>query len=106
MRIYVDVLRGIPSLVLILFSYYGLALIGLNISAFSAGVVALSGFCIAHMAETFRGAIHSLPTGQTEPAKALGLTFPPGTDAQAVGSGPIGSLRLDLGGRRSLKHKN
>src|SRR3546814_8533912 len=31
MRIYVDVLRGIPILVLILFSYYGLALIGLNI---------------------------------------------------------------------------
>lgn len=75
MRVYVDVLRGIPILVLILFSYYGLALVGVNISAFSAGVVALSGFCIAHMSETFRGAIDSIPIGQTEAAKAIGLTF-------------------------------
>ena len=36
MRLYVDVLRGIPILVLVLFSYYGLALVGVNISAFSA----------------------------------------------------------------------
>lgn len=75
MRVYVDVLRGIPILVLILFSYYGLALIGVNISAFSAGVVALAGFCSAHMSETFRGAIDSIPVGQTEAAKAIGLTF-------------------------------
>lgn len=75
MRLYVDVLRGIPILVLILFSYYGLALFGVNISAFAAGVVALSGFCIAHMSETFRGAIDSIPVGQTEAAKAIGLTF-------------------------------
>ncbi len=76
MRLYVDVLRGIPVLVLILFSYYGLALLGVNISAFTAGVVALSGFCSAHMSETFRGAIDSIPAGQTEAAKAIGLTFP------------------------------
>ncbi len=75
MRLYVDVLRGIPVLVLILFSYYGLALLGVNISAFTAGVVALAGFCSAHMSETFRGAIDSIPVGQTEAAKAIGLTF-------------------------------
>ena len=75
MRVYVDVLRGIPILVLILFSYYGLALIGLNISAFTAGVVALAGFCSAHMSEIFRGAIGSIPVGQAEAAKAIGLTF-------------------------------
>ena len=76
MRLYVDVLRGIPVLVLILFSYYGLALLGVNISAFTAGIVALAGFCSAHMSETFRGAIDSIPVGQTEAAKAIGLTFP------------------------------
>jgi polar amino acid transport system permease protein len=76
MRLYVDVLRGIPVLVLILFSYYGLALLGVNISAYTAGVVALAGFCSAHMSETFRGAIESIPAGQTEAAKAIGLTFP------------------------------
>nr|HMN87625.1 ABC transporter permease subunit [Bauldia sp.] len=42
---YVEVVRGIPVLVLILFSYYGLALLGIQISPFTAGVVALGGFC-------------------------------------------------------------
>ena len=41
MRGYVDLIRGIPSLVLIFFSFYGTALLGLNISAFAAGVLAL-----------------------------------------------------------------
>ena len=72
-RAYVDVLRGIPVLVLIFASFYGLALVGLEISAFLGGVVALSAFCGAHMSETIRGAIDSIPAGQTEAAKAIGL---------------------------------
>lgn len=75
LRIYVDAVRGIPVLVLILFSYYGLALLGVHISPFTAGVVALGGFCGAHMSETVRGALESIPIGQTEAAKAIGLRF-------------------------------
>ncbi len=75
MRGYVDIMRGIPVLVLILFWYYGLALFKINISSFWAGVIALAGFCTAHMAETMRGAIELLPQGQTEAAKAIGLHF-------------------------------
>jgi polar amino acid transport system permease protein len=74
-RFYVDVMRGIPPLVLILFWYYGLALFKINIPAFWAGVIALGGFCAAHMSETIRGAIQSIPQGQTEAAKAIGLRF-------------------------------
>jgi polar amino acid transport system permease protein len=74
-RLYVDVLRGIPLLVLILFTYYGLALFGLNIAAFWAGVVALAGFATAHVAENFRGAVTSIPVSQMEAAKAIGLPF-------------------------------
>ena len=72
-RIYVDTLRGIPVLVLILASYYGLSLANIQISAFTAGAVALGGFCGAHVSETVRGALGSIPVGQTEAAKALGL---------------------------------
>lgn len=72
-RAYVDILRGIPVLVLIFASFYGLALLGLDISAFLGGVVALSAFCGAHMSETVRGALASIPEGQTEAAKAIGL---------------------------------
>ncbi|MBV8563829.1 MAG: amino acid ABC transporter permease [Methylobacteriaceae bacterium] len=73
LRIYVDTLRGIPVLVLILASYYGLSLAKIQISAFTAGVVALGGFCGAHVSETVRGALGSIPIGQTEAAKAIGL---------------------------------
>ena len=51
MRFYVDLIRGVPSLVLIFFSFYGTSLLGLDISAFTAGVFALAvsepadGFC-------------------------------------------------------------
>jgi polar amino acid transport system permease protein len=74
-RLYVDVLRGIPVLVLILFAYYGLALFKINVPPFWAGVIALAAFSTAHIAETIRGGIESLPQGQTEAAKAIGLQF-------------------------------
>jgi len=74
-RLYVDVMRGIPVLVLILFTYYGLALFGINVPAFWAGVIALSGFATAHIAETLRGAVQSVPQGQMEAGKAIGLRF-------------------------------
>ena len=74
-RLYVDMMRGIPLLVLILFTYYGLALFGINIAAFWAGVIALGAFATAHVAENFRGAVESVPAGQMEAAKAIGLTF-------------------------------
>jgi polar amino acid transport system permease protein len=74
-RGYVDFMRGIPVLVLILFTYYGLALFRINISAYWAGIVALSAFATAHVAETLRGAVQSIPAGQMEAAKAIGLRF-------------------------------
>ena len=37
--------------------------------------MALGGFCGAHMSETVRGAIESIPVGQTEAGKAIGLSF-------------------------------
>lgn len=74
-RLYVDLVRGIPVLVLILFLYYGLALFTINIPAKWAGVLALGAFCAAHVGETIRGAIQSIPAGQSEAAEAIGLTF-------------------------------
>jgi polar amino acid transport system permease protein len=74
-RLYVDIVRGIPVLVLILLTYYAPAVFKLNLPAYWAGVAALAAFCAAHVAETVRGAIQSLPVGQTEAAKAIGLRF-------------------------------
>jgi len=74
-RIYVDFMRGIPVLVLIFFSFYGLSLLGLDIGPFVAGAVALAAFCTAHIAELARGALASIPIGQTEAAMSIGLSF-------------------------------
>jgi polar amino acid transport system permease protein len=74
-RVYVDTVRGIPLLVLIFSVFYGLPAMGMQISAFVAAVLALSIFGTAHVSEVVRGAMDSIPDGQTEAAKAIGLTF-------------------------------
>jgi polar amino acid transport system permease protein len=74
-RLYSDLIRGIPVLVLIFFVYYGLPALGLNLDAFWAAVAALTAFKTAHVIEIVRGAIQSIHYGQTDAAKAIGLTF-------------------------------
>jgi len=74
-RFYVDTLRGIPQLVLIFAIFYGFPAIGLQVSAMIAGILALSLFCGAHVAEIVRGAVASIPRGQTDAALGLGLSF-------------------------------
>lgn len=74
-RGYTDFIRGTPVLVLVLASYYILSTIGINLDPFEAGVLALSVFCSSHVGEIVRGALQTIPRGQTEAAKAIGLTF-------------------------------
>lgn len=74
-RIYSDFLRGTPVFVLILACFYILSVVGIQLSAVQAGVFALTLFCSSHVGEIVRGALISIPQGQTEAAKAIGLTF-------------------------------
>jgi polar amino acid transport system permease protein len=74
-RLYVDTVRGIPLLVLIFAIFYGFPLLGLRVSAIVAAVIALSIFCGAHISELVRGGVDSIPRGQTDAAKAIGLKF-------------------------------
>ena len=75
-RIYTDILRGTPVLVLILACYYILSVIGIQLTAFQAGTFALALFCSSHVGEILRGALLAIPKGQTDAAKSIGLTFP------------------------------
>ena len=75
-RILVDIVRGTPVLVLILATYYMPAGLGLSPGPITAGIVALTIFCAAHVGETLRGALLAIPRGQTDAARATGLTFP------------------------------
>jgi polar amino acid transport system permease protein len=74
-RAYSDFLRGVPLLVLIFFVYYGLPVFRINLTNFVAAVLALSAFKTAHVIELVRGAVQSIPRGQTDAGKAIGLTF-------------------------------
>jgi len=74
-RMYSDFLRGIPLLVLIFFVYYGLPVFRINLTNFWAAIFALSAFKTAHVIEIVRGAVQSIPRGQTDAGRAIGLTF-------------------------------
>lgn len=75
-RLFVDYVRGTPVFVLVLASFYLLTEIGVHLTAFQAGLFALTVFCSTHVGENLRGALLSLPRGQMEAGKAIGLTFP------------------------------
>jgi polar amino acid transport system permease protein len=76
-RIYSDVIRGIPVLVLIFSVYYGLPPLGINLDNFVSAVTALTLFTTAQVVEITRGALQSIHFGQTEAGKAIGLGFWP-----------------------------
>ncbi len=74
-RIYVDFIRGTPVFVLVLASFYILSVIGIQLTAFQAGILAITAFCSTHVGEMVRGALAAIPRGQSEAAMAIGLTF-------------------------------
>ncbi len=73
-RTYVELVRAIPLLVIILWMYYGLPImVGLQLSFLVAGLLALALSDSAFEAEIFRAGIQSIEVGQTEAARSLGL---------------------------------
>jgi len=75
LRIFSDVLRGTPLLVVIFTIYYLLPFAGLNLQPMPSVVLALVAFKTAHVGEITRGALQSIAPGQTDAAKAIALTF-------------------------------
>ncbi len=75
-RVYVETVRAVPILVLILWVYYGLPVVaGITIGVFWAGVIALALSDSAFQAEIFRAGIQSIARGQIEAAQSLSLTY-------------------------------
>jgi His/Glu/Gln/Arg/opine family amino acid ABC transporter permease subunit len=73
-RGYVSFIRGVPLLVIIFLVYFGLPGIGLTLSAFLSGAIALGLNSAAFMAEIVRAGLQSIDIGQTEAAKSIGLS--------------------------------
>jgi polar amino acid transport system permease protein len=73
-RVYVELIRGTPLLVQLLIGFYVVATaVGLE-NRFLAGVLLLSLFSGAYMAEIFRGGLDAIPKAQIDSARAIGLT--------------------------------
>lgn len=73
--IYVDIIRSMPILVLLLLIYYALPFIGIKFPPFWAATLAMSLNGGAYFAEIFRSGIEAIDRGQTEAARSLGLTY-------------------------------
>ena len=81
--IFVDVIRGVPMIVLAYFIFFGIPYLlntiigigGITLSALQAGTIALALNCGAYMAEIIRAGIQSVDKGQMEAARSLGLPY-------------------------------
>jgi His/Glu/Gln/Arg/opine family amino acid ABC transporter permease subunit len=81
-QIFVDVVRGVPMIVLAYFVYFGIPYLmnnmlhhGITMSALTAGTICLSLNCGAYMSEIIRAGIQSVDIGQMEAARSLGLPY-------------------------------
>lgn len=72
---YILIFQGTPVLMQIFLAFFGVALLGVDVPAFAAGVFALSLNAAATLGEIWRGCIQAVPKGQTEGATALGLNY-------------------------------
>lgn len=75
MRVYLEVFRGSPLLIQVLFIYFGAAYLGfVSLSTFAAAAIAVTLYHGALISEIFRAGFESVPTGQREGARSLGLS--------------------------------
>jgi polar amino acid transport system permease protein len=73
---YIWFIRGTPTLIQIFIVYFGLPQIGMRLSPFTAGVIALGVNSGAYVAEIVRAGLLAIPKGQLESALALGMSWP------------------------------
>jgi His/Glu/Gln/Arg/opine family amino acid ABC transporter permease subunit len=73
-KAYIELMRGTPLLLQLIYIYYVLPEIGIRLDAFTAGVIGLTLNYSAYISEVYRGGILAVPKGQHDAAAALGMT--------------------------------
>jgi polar amino acid transport system permease protein len=73
--LYVQLFQGTPLLMQLFLAYFGIALFGIDVSAWTAASVALTLYTSAFLAEIWRGCVASIPKGQWEASDSLALSF-------------------------------
>ena len=74
-QIYTWIFRGTPLLLQLFFVYYGLPVIGITLSPFTAAAITFIINYTAYFCEIFRGSILGIDGGQYEAAKVLGMNY-------------------------------
>jgi His/Glu/Gln/Arg/opine family amino acid ABC transporter permease subunit len=75
-NLYTSIFRGTPLLVQLFFVYFALpSILGIEISAFAAGIIAFSFNSAAYVSESIKAGIESVDKGQFEAAKSLGMPY-------------------------------
>ena len=73
-RIYVEIIRSVPPLVWLFLVFFGLAELGLRLTAFQAAILTFSMIASAYLGEIYRGGLATLGRGQIEASNSLGLS--------------------------------
>ena len=73
---YVWIMRGTPLMLQLLFVYFALPMIGIRLPDLAAALLAFTLNYAAYFAEIFRAGIQSVPKGQYEAARTLGMSYP------------------------------
>lgn len=73
--LYVQLFQGTPLLMQLFLAYFGLALLGVQTSAWAAAALALTLYASAFLTEIWRGCVAAIPRGQWEAAQSLALSF-------------------------------
>ena len=71
--IYVNLIRGTPAFLQIYIAFFGLPLAGVHVDDYVLGVIVMAMNSSAYLCEIFRAGIQSIPKGQNEAARSLGM---------------------------------
>ena len=75
MATYIYVLRGTPLMIQLFLLYFGLPALGINLEAFTAGIIGIGINSSGYVGEIVRGGIEGVAKGQWEASKMLGLSY-------------------------------
>jgi glutamate transport system permease protein len=73
--LYVSIVRNTPLLIIFIFVFFGMPQMGIDFSFFAKGCLALSLYTSAFVCEAIRSGVNSIPLGQAEASRAIGMTF-------------------------------
>ncbi|HVW52386.1 MULTISPECIES: amino acid ABC transporter permease [unclassified Trinickia] len=74
-RVYIEVFQGTPLLLQLFIVFFGLPLVGIDVSPWVAATLGLTFFTSAYLAEIWRGCVEAVPKGQWEASASLAMNY-------------------------------